>query len=603
MPHHSSGHRPRSSDPLVDASWAGRADLVAALLGQGSDPNQRDETGCSPLRAAVGGGHLEVMQALLAAGADPGEVFDDRTGSTLLSLTALSSRVEPMRLLLVAGADPNATRDEYYTTLMQAAGAQTNDPDENLEARVAMVRMLLDAGADVQAVAYRGMTPLGNSRGEDEIVRILLEAGATPRACRPGEDPLLLQVMDRKPHRPSREAGILRLLAAGAEVNVVDEYGRTPLKQACTLGSRRIVAALLESGARRVGATTGSLPGWDSPPELHLAATAGDPGVIRMLIHYGADPAEIDSAGRTPLYRAAVNGQTEAIRTLLDTGADPRAGCQRGRCPLRAAAYHGHEACASLLLEAGVDVNAARDGEVTALHLASLMRRVKVIPLLLQAGANPNARDADGGTPLMWALRTKAARERVLIKIRGSVERLLAAGADPRATDHRGQTALFDAARSGLSEEIRHLLSLGLDVNAAAHDGLAPLMAAAAEPAPETRSAEVLLAKGADANAVDRAGASALHHALRPLEPPDPLPLYWTPTRPWAAVRMIELLLGGGAEVNRADDHGLTPLMLAAQQGSYLVSPLLRAGADPEARDRSGRSARDYAEAAGRAWP
>jgi ankyrin repeat protein len=49
--------------------------------------------------------------------------------------------------------------------------------------------------------------------------------------------------------------------------------------------------------------------------------------------------------------------------------------------------------------------------------------------------------------------------------------------------------------------EIRRLLVSGLDVNAEAHDGLTPLMAAAAERPPEIRAAEVLLAEGAFANA------------------------------------------------------------------------------------------------------
>ena len=64
---------------------------------------------------------------------------------------------------------------------------------------------------------------------------------------------------------------------------------------------------------------------------------------------------------------------------------------------------------------------------MTALHLASLMHRLKVIPLLLRAGANANARDADGCTPLMWALRIKGERPRVSRR-----------GADGRATAGRG---------------------------------------------------------------------------------------------------------------------------------------------------------------------
>ncbi len=549
--------------------------------------------------AATRKGHAEVMKALLAAGSDAHEVTEN--GGSLLSLTASLSRVEGMRLLLAAGADPNYVRGENYTILMQAAGALTYYPDENLAERVAMVRLLIEAEADVNAVTYRGMTALGNSRGEDELVRILLEAGAAIPASRPGGDPLLMQVMEHKRPRASRELGIFRLIAAGADVNAANKNGDTPLKQACALGSSRIIAALLESGARRVGATHGY--GGFRSPELHLAATSGEPRVVRMLLHDGADLTETDYAGRTPLYAASVSGRAEVIKVLLSAGADPNAGRERGRSPLRAAAYHGHDECVSLLIEAGVDVDARTGREVTALHLAALMRRVKVVPLLLHAGAKVNSRDAEGRTPLMWSLRTKAGAGKPGRRTAETVGLLLAVGADPLATDDRGQSALFDAARSSQPLEIRRLLGLGIDVNAAAHDGLTPLMAAVGEKDIYISSADALLVEGADVNAIDGSGATALHWMLQIHETPDPRPLYWTPFRFWAG-RMLDLLLRAGAEVNRADDRGLTPLMLAAQNSNEdLISPLLQAGADPEVRDRAGKTARDYAATAGRAWP
>jgi len=602
VPSHSASPCPRSSDPLVDASWAGRADLVLDLLNRGGDPNRRDERECSPLGAATRRGHVEVMRALIDAGADATEVTDARTGETLLSIAAILSRVEPMRLLLAAGADPNREPNESYTVLMEAAGASYYSyPGANLSKRTEMVRLLIAAGADVNAVAFQGATPLSATRGEDELVRLLLEAGAFIPPHRPGDTPLLVQAMGYGRLRPSQEAGILRLIAAGADVNAAYGNRDTPLKRACTLGSARVVAALLEMGARRVGA--GRDTQGDPPPELHCAARAGEPRIVRMLLHDGAELEEVDYAGRTPLYLAAMNGRSEALRVLLAAGANPNAGRERGRSALRAAAYHGHAECVSLLLGAGADIDARTEGEVTALHLASLMRRLKVVPLLLCAGASADSRDADGRTPLMWALRTKAERERASKKAAGTVGLLLAAGADPHATDRRGQTALFDAARAGLTNEIRRLLALGLDVNAAAFDGGTPLMAAAGARDVDTRSAEVLLAEGAEINAVDRAGSSALHWALRPQEPPSPPPRYWCGLRRWAEP-MLDLLLKAGTDVNHADNRGVTPLMLAAQnQSRSLIASLLKAGADPEARDGQGRTAKDYVEATGRPWP
>ena len=78
------------------------------------------------------------------------------------------------------------------------------------------------------------------------------------------------------------------------------------------LGSSAVVAALLESGARRVGVTgaRGRFPS----PELHLAAAAGEPRIVRMLLHNGADLTETDYAGRTPLYVASLSGRADVVK-------------------------------------------------------------------------------------------------------------------------------------------------------------------------------------------------------------------------------------------------------------------------------------------------
>ena len=409
-----------------------------------------------------------------------------------------------------------------------------------------------------------------------------------------------MQVMENKRPRASRELGIFRLIAAGADVNAANKYGGTPLTQACASAAVVLSPPSWNRAAGALGRST-SMEGSDCP-----SCTSRLPPANRGSCGCCSTTAQIltetDYAGRNPLYTASVSGRAEVIKVLLSAGADPNAGRERGRSPLRAAAYHGHDECVSLLIEAGAQVDASPGREVTALHLAALSPSQGHTFALARRGEGQLAR-SEGRTPLMWSLRTKAGPGKPGRRTAETVGLLLAAGADPLATDDRGQSALFDAARSNQPLEIRRLLGLGIDVNSAAHDGLTPLMAAVGEKDIDISSADALLVAGADVNAIDGSGATALHWMLQIHETPDPRPLYWTPFRSWAG-RMLDLLVRAGAGVNRADDRGLTPLMLAAQNSNEdLISPLLQAGALPEVRDRAGKTARDYAATAGRAWP
>lgn len=127
----------------------------------------------TPLTRAAGAGDSRAVQALLAQGADPNAT--DGAGGTALIAAARAGHLDVMRVLIRAGADVNR-RDARFARWTPLVHAIHNRQD-------AAARLLLDAGAEVDAEMHGGATPLifAAAYGETSIVEALLDRGADPR--------------------------------------------------------------------------------------------------------------------------------------------------------------------------------------------------------------------------------------------------------------------------------------------------------------------------------------------------------------------------------------------------------------------------------------
>ncbi len=209
---------PQWGSALVAATARGHQKLSLFLLEEGADPNAVDGNGITALHYLVLKGlavladapaHLGVnshlyrpsmmklAKALLARGANPNARTVTRSlrgvgrgamvsmaGSTPLVLASAAADLSLVRLLIEGGADVRLATDEKVTALMLAAGL-ANKMDrptkEEYSNALEIAKLLVEKGADVNAVGENGWTPLHGAAyvGDDEIVQFLVDSGAT----------------------------------------------------------------------------------------------------------------------------------------------------------------------------------------------------------------------------------------------------------------------------------------------------------------------------------------------------------------------------------------------------------------------------------------
>jgi ankyrin repeat protein len=248
---------------------------------------------------------------------DFGVATKDADGNTPLMFAAAVGSVESMRLLLDAGADPNAVNKAGASPLMWCAGD------------AAKVKLLLTCGASVHAVAEAGRTPLHMTAyydGSAEVARLLIAKGADVNARDKGGFSVL-EVASQ-----NNNLGVARLLLENnAAVNTADMLGQTPLHMAAGSGSQSgdLVRLLLAHGAKV------NAPCLDAPMKvsngdirlgrltpLHYAVTANYEAV-KALVDAGADVNALDIRNETPLSLAVATDHADPkiVKLLLDRGA------------------------------------------------------------------------------------------------------------------------------------------------------------------------------------------------------------------------------------------------------------------------------------------
>jgi len=456
-------------------------------------------------------------------------------------------------LTATAGAAPSSLVD----------AAQQPDPAQALA--------LIDHGADVNAPAADGTTPLmwAAHRGDFTLVQALLKAHA--------------------------------------KVDLSNSYGANAMLEAAQFGDVRIIEALLKAGANVES------PNPDGETALMLVARAGNIEAGKLLLKHGANVnAQENFRGQTPLIWAAAESQPAMVKLLIDAHADvnarsvintnrrevtgePRAQARPpgGMTPLLYAARQGCLGCVRYLAEGHADLNMADPEGITPMLIATENFNFDIAALLLKHGADANRWDWWGRTPLYAAVDLNtlpyggradhiSMDETTPLKL---IELLLDAGANPNArlklfppyralgADRGGDTLLtigttplLRAARAGDAPAIKLLLAHHALPDLGNNVDVTPLMAAAGvgtsgvdtrgkykTQAEASAAIKLLVAGGANVNAVDVRGLTALHGAAL-----------------LGSDDVVRTLAAENARLDMKDNRGITPLDMALGKGGGL---------------------------------
>ena len=246
------------SPPLIDALMQKSVNMktLSNLIESGSDINQPDSSGNTPLMIAISLGRLEIVRTLLGLGADVRAV-NTKGNSALHYLPCLKGdSLNIVADLIRGGADINQRDNKGYTPLMCAAS----------RGHLETVRTLLELGADIHAVDIAGNSALqaACSQGDfPKVVAKLVSSGADIDQQGGRFTPLMFA------SQGGFSQSVIKLLDLGAKVDILSRNGRSALDIARSKG-HTYIAKKIERAARQNTknvATTNGIASRSTEPE------------------------------------------------------------------------------------------------------------------------------------------------------------------------------------------------------------------------------------------------------------------------------------------------------------------------------------------------
>ncbi len=339
--------------------------LIDLFLRYGADINRHFSYGQTYLTYALINYNTELVTYLLERGANPSA--PNRDGQIPLEMT---DQLSSIKLLVGKGADINTRWSTGSTLLINAC--QSND--------YGLILQCLELGADSTVADTHGKTPLAYCSEYHCMQRLATAAGVNINLQLPsGETPLSLACLVNRP------TDVTALLANGADINMLNAYGKTPLEVAhdrlqceehrscdSAVGIEEdkkcleILGMLLRAGANiNQQYTDGTTP-------LTRACRKNSYGpkmlLLDLLLRQRPSVNIIDGRGETPLTVACAQGQIDTVRLLLRHKADPEHINRHGIAPLEASRRSANTAVIAALvslLRESIAEKTERDNDFT----------------------------------------------------------------------------------------------------------------------------------------------------------------------------------------------------------------------------------------------
>ncbi len=438
---------------ICSSAQGGNPDIIKKVIGLGAGINSSTSDGWGPIHRAAHNNMIPALVILLELGASPNHYIND--GWTALMIAAWKNFPDIIKQLLYFGANPNFYKANNYNALLIAC----------YHANTEAIKALLFAS---------NINCLHNTKNQ--------------------KSPLILAIESKN----DEKIDAIRALLADERIErnlVGDEDAATAIWLAYQKKEWEIFKALCEDPEVNKNLR------FKNTTLLHECAINGYKEQLILLLKNGAYIEASNNQGKTPLVLAIEKNNIDLVDILLKEGAYPDGRLSKSNIiPVVTAVIKDNADILSLLIRYGVDLQYTDNSGQSLLHLAG----VETVNILVDNGLDPNIKDAEGLTPLLYAIR--------LGKV--EVSKKLVEVSNVNAYTQTGWTALHYAAQSNRLDIVTLLISSGAVIDFPADNpNFSPIQAAAEIGASEI--CQFLCKHGANINRCSSQSAPALILAIR----------------------------------------------------------------------------------------